>query len=178
MDSLSTFCRHQWHMIQSRADELQPLWEVEPEAGRKALIGSERGIAMEMVVLVMDDMEKVARVLEAWRETGVSGITIWDSRGLGRTLHYRRLLDDVPLMPSLDWLLRPREDDHTTLFTLVDREEMVDCLIDVTEAITGSLDGEDRGILFVLPVSRAVGVRGTRQREAGAQECTLLPVHG
>ncbi len=140
----------------------------------KALIDSEGGIAMEMVVLVMDDMEKVARVLEAWREAGVSGITIWDSRGLGRKLHYRRLLDDIPLMPSLDWLLQPREDDHCTLFTLVDCEELVDRLIEVTEAITGSLDGEDRGILFVLPVSRAVGVRGTGNRAALAQAAPPL----
>ena len=133
---------------------------------------------MEMVVLVLDDLHKVARVLEAWREVGVSGITIWDSRGLGRTLHYRRLLDDVPLMPSLDWLLQPREDDHCTLFTLVDCEELVERLIDVTEAITGSLDGEDRGILFVLPVSRAVGVRGSGNREALAHSAMPLVAQG
>jgi nitrogen regulatory protein P-II 1 len=123
---------------------------------------------MQMVVLVLDDLQKVARVLEAWREAGVSGITIWDSRGQGRTLHYRRLLDDIPLMPSLDWLLQPREDDHCTLFTLVDCEELVDRLIDVTEAITGSLDNENRGILFVLPVLRTVGVRSTREQSLDA----------
>ena len=122
----------------------------------------------QMVVLVMDELTKVARVLEAWRNAGVTGITIWDSRGLGRTLHYRSVLDGRPLMPSLEWLMQPREEEHCTLFTIVDCEEMVDTLIDVTEEITGSLDGEDRGILFVLPVLRAVGVRSVREQTLDA----------
>jgi len=121
---------------------------------------------MEMVVLVMDDVKKVARVLEAWRESGVSVVTICDSRGLERTLQYRRLPDDIPLMPSLDWLLQPREDDHFTLFTMVDCEELVDRLIEVTEEIIGSLGGEDRSILFMQPVSRAVGVHDAENRAA------------
>ena len=59
--------------------------------------------------------------------------------------------------------MQPREHEHCTLFTIVDSEELVDRLIDVTEEITGSLEGEDRGILFVLPVLRAIGVRSTRE---------------
>ena len=122
----------------------------------------------QMVVLVMDELAKVARVLEAWRNAGVTGITIWDSRGLGRTLHYRGALDGLPLMPSLEWLMQPREEEHCTLFTIVDSDDLVDRLIDATERITGSLDGEDRGILFVLPVLRAVGVRSTREQSLDA----------
>ena len=111
-----------------------------------------------MVVLVMDELEKVSEVMEAWQEVGVSGITVWDSRGLGRTHHSTVVRNGIPLMPSLSWLLQTREEEHRTIFTLVDNDEIVDKLIEETEKITGGLDGPKKGILFVLPVMRAVGV--------------------
>ena len=111
-----------------------------------------------MVVLVMDSTAKSTDVMDAWQEAGVSGVTVWESRGIGRMHDDFYLRDDVPIMPSLATLLQSREEDHRTIFTLVDGDEMVDKLIAVTEAITGGLDGPNRGILFVLPVLRAVGV--------------------
>lgn len=35
---------------------------------------------------------------------------------------------------------------------------MVDRLIKVTQQITGGLDAPNRGVLFVLPVARAIGL--------------------
>lgn len=111
-----------------------------------------------MVVLVMDSSGKTTDVMDAWQEAGVSGITVWESRGIGRMHEDYHLRDDIPLMPSLSTLLQSREEDHRTIFTLVDGDEMVDKLIAVTEEITGGLDGPNKGILFVLPVLRTIGV--------------------
>lgn len=111
-----------------------------------------------MVMLVMDELEKVSEVMTAWQEAGVSGITVWESRGIGRMHTNTGLRDDIPIIPSLSSLLRTREEEHRTIFTLVDSEEMVDRLIEVTETITGGLDGPNKGILFVMPVTRAVGI--------------------
>ena len=36
--------------------------------------------------------------------------------------------------------------------------DMVDRLIKVTQQITGGLDAPNRGVLFVLPVARAIGL--------------------
>ena len=117
----------------------------------------------QMVVLVMDELEKVSEVMDAWQEVGVSGITVWDSRGLGRTHHENVVRNGVPLMPSMDWFMKSHEEEHRTIFTLVDNEAMVDRLIEETEKITGGLDGPNRGILFVLPVLRAVGVLSSQE---------------
>ncbi len=113
----------------------------------------------QMVVLVMDELERVSDVMTAWQEVGASGITVWESRGLGRMHHDAGLRDDIPIIPSLTSLLRTREENHRTIFTLVNSEAMVDKLIEVTEEISGPLDGPNKGILFVMPVMRAVGVR-------------------
>jgi len=114
-----------------------------------------------MVILVMDVLEEVSEVMAAWQEVGVSGITAWESRGLGRMHADALLRSDVPMLPSLTSLLQTREQNHRTIFTLVDSEAMVDKLIEVTEEITGNLDEANKGILFVLPVMRAVGVVST-----------------
>jgi nitrogen regulatory protein PII len=111
-----------------------------------------------MVMLVMERFGKTTEVMDAWQEAGVSGITVWESRGIGRMHEDARLFDDLPIIPSLSTLLQAREEEHRTIFTLVDGDEMVDKLIDVTEEITGGLDGPNKGILLVLPVLRTVGV--------------------
>ncbi|MEZ4584367.1 MAG: P-II family nitrogen regulator [Caldilineaceae bacterium] len=113
---------------------------------------------IRMVVLVLDGLDKSAAVLEAWEEAGVSGITILESTGMGRVRSRMAMRDDAPLMPSLAWLLQHREEQHRTIFTLVESDEMVDRLIQVTQTITGDLDAPNRGILFVLPVLQAVGL--------------------
>jgi nitrogen regulatory protein PII len=113
---------------------------------------------LHMVVLVLDDLDKSAAVLEAWEAAGVTGITILESTGLGRMKSRLTVRDDAPLMPSLAWLLQHREEQHRTIFTLVESDAMVDRLVDATQKITGDLDAPNRGILFVLPVARAVGL--------------------
>ena len=117
-----------------------------------------------MVVLVMERFGRTKEVMDAWQDVGVSGITVWESRGIGRMHDDVGLRDDIPIMPSLSTLLQTREEEHRTIFTLVEDDEMVDKLIDVTEEITGGLDGPNKGILFVLPVMRAVGVRSGEEK--------------
>ncbi|MCB9137472.1 MAG: hypothetical protein H6642_03895 [Caldilineaceae bacterium] len=113
----------------------------------------------QMVVLVLDQLEVVSDVLDAWEEAGVSGITLLESTGLGRIRRKRGIRDDIPFMPSIERLLQAREEEHRTLFSLVESDEMVDKLMEVTTAVTGNLDGPNRGIFFVLPVSRTMGIR-------------------
>lgn len=112
----------------------------------------------QMVLLILDDLDLCSDVLAAWEATGVSGITILESTGLGR-VRKAGFRDGLPLMPSLLNLMQSREETHRTLFTVVEGEEMVDRLIQATETITGDMSAANTGVLFVLPVSRVVGIR-------------------
>lgn len=117
----------------------------------------------ELVVLVLDSADHIPGVLEAWLAAGVTGVTSIDSSGLGHHLADHAADAELPLIPSLARLLRPREDPSRTLFSVVPDGFDVDALIAATEAVTGPLDAPDSGILFVVPVSR---VRGLHRRRA------------
>jgi nitrogen regulatory protein PII len=116
-----------------------------------------------MILLVIDDPDQCPSILDAWDELGVGGITIFDSTGLGR-LRKSGIRDDIPLMPSLSHLLKGREERHRTIFTVVEGEEWVNRIIERTQAILGDLNEANVGVLFVLPVSRVVGLKGGQLR--------------
>lgn len=116
-----------------------------------------------MILLIVNQVEQVSDVLDAWESARVPGITILDSTGLGE-IRKAGLRDDIPLMPSLSDFLRSEEYNHRTLFTVVQGEEKVDELIALTEEVLGDLEEPDNGVLFVLPVSRVAGLRGGQAR--------------
>ncbi|MDT8304895.1 MAG: hypothetical protein RRC07_03070 [Anaerolineae bacterium] len=116
-----------------------------------------------MVLLVVYDIDACPSVLDAWDAARVPGITILDSTGLG-TIRQKGLRDDLPLMPSIADLFRSREHRHRTIFTVVESEETVDHLVEVTQTIMGDLNDPHNGVMFVLPVSRVVGFHGAQER--------------
>jgi nitrogen regulatory protein PII len=117
----------------------------------------------QMVLLIVTKSDKVSDILDGWEATGVGGITILESTGLGR-VRQLAIRDDIPLMPSLSRLFQHREVRHRTLFTVVESDEIVDKLIQVTEKALGDLNNPDNGVMFVLPVSRVVGFHGAKER--------------
>lgn len=121
-----------------------------------------------MVLLIVDDLNICPRILDAWDATKVPGITILESTGMGR-LRQGSIRDDIPMMPSLSELFRSREHRHRTIFSVVEGEGMVDRLVEVTQEILGDLNEPNTGVLFVLPVSRVVGLHGARERAQGGK---------
>lgn len=116
-----------------------------------------------LVVFVLDDVERFPDVLRGWQRAGVRGITILESTGLARQQQvFER--DDIPLMPSLRSMLVGRERHHRTLFAIVEEEDVVDEVIKVTQDIVGDLSEPNTGILFVTPVTRALGLQKRSQR--------------
>lgn len=110
-----------------------------------------------LVVFVLDDVERFPDVLRSWQRVGVRGITILESTGLARQQQtFER--DDIPLMPSLRDMLVGREKHHRTLLAVVEDEEVVDEVIRVTQEVVGDLSEPNTGILFVSPVTRVVGL--------------------
>lgn len=112
----------------------------------------------ELIVFVLDDASKVGEVLNAWLDVGISGVTLVDSAGLGHEFAQHGARSDVPLFPSLESLLRVREERSRTLFSVVPDGFDVEALLTATEAIIGSLDNPNTGILFTVPVTRAKGL--------------------
>jgi nitrogen regulatory protein PII len=110
-----------------------------------------------LVVLVLFDLSHFEELLAAWRGAGASAVTMLDSLGT-RELEERAAKDDLPIMPTIRDLLQGDEAPRKTVFSVVE-DEAVEPIIEVTEEIIGDLSEPHRGILFVVPVSRVVGMR-------------------
>ncbi len=112
---------------------------------------------MKMLMFVLQDAEKLLDMLTAWKETGVSGATVLFSTGMGRLHLTAPLLDDLPLMPSLNDFYVHDETLSRTVFTII-HDEMVEKIIAVTEQIVGDLSKPGTGILVVLPIDSVHGL--------------------
>jgi len=114
---------------------------------------------MYLIVLVIDNPYHCGNLLQAWEAAGVPGATILDSRGLTRALKGFR--DDLPLMPSMDDIMQKDEHRHRTVFSVVPDRETVERVKEVSQKIIGPFDQAHTGFFFVVPVSEALGFRGS-----------------
>lgn len=110
-----------------------------------------------MVILVLDNIDRLEGVLDAWWDAGVPGITILDSSGSAQYYRQRGARDDLPIFPSLSSLIGPQEVHNRTLFAVTPDEYQVERLFDATEAVLGSLELPHNGIMFALPVMHVRG---------------------
>jgi len=114
-----------------------------------------------LIMYVLDSVAQMGEVLDAWEKTGVTGITIFDTTGIGR-LRQAGFRDDLPLMPSLGDLLNQPDVNHKTLMTILEDEAAVDRVIEATRAIVGDFSEHHSGVLCVLPVLRVYGIQKLR----------------
>jgi hypothetical protein len=112
---------------------------------------------MKLILFVLQDAEKLFDLLTAWKMAGVSGATVLFSTGMGRLHPSTPLLDDLPLMPTLNDFYVHDEKLSRTVFT-IGPDEMVEKIITVTEQIVGDLDKPGTGILIVLPTDSVHGL--------------------
>jgi nitrogen regulatory protein PII len=117
-----------------------------------------------LLVLVLDQLEKCPAILEAWSQAGVPGITVVDSAG-ARALEKHAIRDDMPLMPSLRSLFAADEMHNRILFTVIEDESVLERAVAAVHDIVGDLAEPDSGIMFVVPVSRTWGVRKTEREK-------------
>ncbi len=111
-----------------------------------------------LVVLIVNKIEQVPDVLERWERLGIKGITIFPSIGHGK-LKRAGLLDNFPLLVSMESLEALQEIHHRTIFSVVDSEELVDRMIASAQEVIGNIEDEHTGFLFVVPVLRAIGIQ-------------------
>ena len=111
-----------------------------------------------MIWFVLHDASLLAEVLEAWKETGVLGITILPSTGLRRLEANDSLREDIPLIPSIEDLVTNEEILNRTLFTIVDNDTLVDKVVEATQRVVGDLNEPNTGILCVIPLGKVYGL--------------------
>jgi nitrogen regulatory protein PII len=119
---------------------------------------------MKLVVLITAELEKGLDVAQAWQDAGAPGVTIVRTHGL-YTLQKQTQQGEVELprmiasmSGALAAMIEQLEERGEMLLSLVDAP-MVDTLIQATSSVLGDLNQPNHGILFVIDVERAIGVR-------------------
>ena len=119
---------------------------------------------MKLVVLITGHVENGLDVALAWQKAGAPGVTIVRTHGLytlQREMHSGKV--ELPrVIPSMAAamasILDNMEERGEMLLSLVD-DSLVDPLIDAATQVLGDLSQPNNGILFVLPIDMAIGVR-------------------
>ena len=109
-----------------------------------------------LVVLVMHDLTHFTNVLSAWHDAGAPAITILE--GLGSREPKEQARRELPLMPSLRDVLQAEDMPRTTIFSVVP-DDVADALAEATDEVLGDMTEPGKGILFIVPVTRVMGLR-------------------
>jgi nitrogen regulatory protein PII len=113
----------------------------------------------KLIVMITPLREEARTVAERWQQAGAPGATFIESYGIRQMKAASQSSEVLPGMISMIEILRDQNETSITLLCLVRDNEMVDKLIEVVEQVIGDLNGPDNGILFVIDVERAVGLR-------------------
>ena len=120
------------------------------------------------VMIILDDLERLPALLEAWETIGVPGVTILQSVGAHRS---RTWLSSVGL-GALDRLFESDEVRRRTLLAVIEDDDLVAQAVAEAERVVGGFDRPDTGLLLVLPVTQ---VKGLRKAQPQAPQVTLPP---
>lgn len=120
---------------------------------------------MQALFIVLHEVEYLNDVLTALYDSGVKGATILDSVGFGRTGFKPQTY--LPLISSLMEGVEASRPHNRTIFSVIDDESAVDRAVAAVEKILGDLSKPGKGIMFTVPVSRAIGFNRAELRNHG-----------
>lgn len=124
-----------------------------------------------LLVVILHQTSQLPKLLEVWHTIQVPGITILDSAGGHRTRHW---LQQVGLGAIGD-LFVADDVSSKTLLSVIEDEELLEQAIIEAERVFGDFYQPGSGLLFVLPVSRVVGIYQPKLKDkAGAPPQALL----
>ena len=114
-----------------------------------------------LLVVILDDLERLPDMLQAWQAIGVPGVTMLESVGGYRASTW---LSQVGL-GALDRLFEADEVRRRTLLVAIEEDELLERAIAEAERVMGGFDRRDSGVLLALPrrVSKRAGVEMFRK---------------
>lgn len=107
---------------------------------------------MYLLVLVLNQTEKLEEILQELYETGISGSTVVDASGMGETT-----LEKIPVVGGISALFNSPLSSNKVVFSVVQHEETINKAESVVESVVGDLDSGKKGIMFTLPLHRVKG---------------------
>jgi len=108
---------------------------------------------MELLVLVINEDDKVEPILSGFLTLGIKGATVVNSQGMAR-----RVNEKAPVLAGLQDLLSRSRPQNTTVFSVIETSDQLEAAMQLIQRICGDLHDPGTGIVFTIPVSRVVGL--------------------
>lgn len=122
---------------------------------------------MKLVILITTQIERGLEVAQSWQDAGSPGVTILRSHGLYSlqqeaargNIELPRMI--VSMASAMALLIDSVEERGEMILSVVD-DALVDVLVSEASNVLGDLTTPGHGVLFVVPIERALGVRDPR----------------
>lgn len=119
-----------------------------------------------MMMLVVDDVDQLTEVLEAWKNIHVDDVIFVDSTCFHRA---GTRLPHIPMRFMFETLPRGRRQCSVTVFGIVADEAMVQQCITQAETVVGDLDAATNAMLVAWPLPIVKGFPKQPARQGGVQ---------
>lgn len=146
-------------------------WSIQDVVFVMAQDDKERGMVY-LLVVILDDVKALPNLLRAWWDAGVPRATILESVGAYRAHTW---LERVGL-GALERLFEVEEIRRRTLLTAIEDETLLARAVAEAERVVGGFERPNSGILLVLPVAEARGLRKERPAGPEAEKAPPRPV--
>jgi len=111
---------------------------------------------MELLVCVINQEEKLEPVLSGLAELGVTGATIVDTRGMAE-----HLPAGTPVLAGLQDLISRSRPERKMILSVIESDDTLERAIEMIRNVLGNLERAGSGIVFTVPVNRALGLAGS-----------------
>lgn len=110
---------------------------------------------MKLLVLILNNNDKIDPLLKGFSDAGIKGGTIIESKGMGQELMN---VEEFAFFGSLRKIINPeRASNHTILVALHNKQ--VDTALEVIKEKVGDLEDPNTGVLMIVPIEYSKGIK-------------------
>ena len=109
-----------------------------------------------LLVIHLDKTEVMQELLEVFTKNGVSGCTIFNTKGVGHT-HFQN--SDAPLIASIKRLMGADTDYNKTIFSVIDGKDALEKTMIGVEKVVKDFCEPDIGLMYAIPLLYVRGYR-------------------
>ena len=114
---------------------------------------------MELLVFILNEIEKLDKLLLKLSQQGLKGATILTSAGMAKSIYDSNLSNNSEniIINSLKILLNNNNDENKTIFTIVN-DQQKQIFKNVVNEVVGPLKEKNKGVMFTIPVNSVDGI--------------------
>ncbi|NLY96136.1 MAG: hypothetical protein GX082_01670 [Clostridiaceae bacterium] len=110
---------------------------------------------MQLLLIVLNKVEKLDDLLETFLEEGYSGATIINSTGMISKM--AKHMENYPIFGSLRFLVDFDREENITIFMAL-KDEQVESVKKIVRNVIGDLSQPNTAVMFTLPILSVEGI--------------------